>query len=105
MTNTSRFISIIFLLLSPAAHAGFVIEGSGTGTAGETLDVQAEFDFVTHNFGLGGEDSIQITLTNLSEITSYRGNLLTSFFWSLGDNPDTGNPVGDLSTTDRKSVV
>lgn len=99
MTLPRQVLWSLLLMLPAITHAGFVIEGSGTGTSGESIDARAEFDFVSHDFGAGSVDAIQITLTNLSEVTSFRGNLLTSFFWSLADDPVSGNPVGNLSTT------
>ena len=73
------------LTMAAPAHAGFVVDASGTGTAGEAISATAEFDFVAYDFdfGLGEQDALQITLTNTSDTTSFRGNLLTSFFFSL----------------------
>jgi hypothetical protein len=80
------------LFASESANAGIIFSGSGFGTAGHAISGTAEFDFVTHDFGSGSVNAIQITLTNTAASTTQRGNLITGLFWNIeGD-------AGALST-------
>lgn len=90
--NTSKkwgeviFIVVCLMFITGQAHSSLLITGSGTGTWGEDISSSALFeigDTITHDFGSGEVAAIRITLTNTSETTSYRGNLLTGFFWSM----------------------
>jgi len=64
-------------------HASVVVTGAGTGTGGDSISATALFELVSYDFGSGPVDAIQLTLTNTSSTTNYRGNLLTGFFWSM----------------------
>jgi hypothetical protein len=89
------FLLLSFLSISLPGHAAFTIYGTGiSDNNGDVISAQADLEFALHDFGfgLGPEDALQITLTNVSSETRVRGNLLTSFFFSL-------DGVGDLATT------
>ncbi len=86
-------VGLILLLSHVPAHAGLIFTASGTGTSGHAISGTAEFDFVTHNFGSGSVNAIQITLSNTAAATTQRGNLITGLFWNIDGN------AGSLSTT------
>lgn len=79
-------VSVVGALLAwgNAAQAATVtFQASGTGTDGDNISAKAVFeDGVFYDFGTGGMNAIKITLTNLSDPLNFRGNLLTSVFWS-----------------------
>lgn len=85
------FFMVLLLGLIPLSAHALTYTASGTGTEGEEISASAAFEFVVHDFGLGDRNALQITLTNTSPTTSYQGNLLTGFFFSLDD-------VGNLPT-------
>lgn len=63
--------------------------GSGTGTNGDSIAATVAFEMVSHNFGQGVVEAVQITVKNTAATTQYRGNLITGLFFSL--NVATGN--------------
>lgn len=67
----------------PSTSWAAIFTGTGTGTGGQPISAEAVFDFVSHDFGAGEVDAVQITLTNTASTTSYRGNLLTGIFFSV----------------------
>jgi len=77
------------ILSASVCHAGQIFTVSGTGTGGTSISYQAEFDFIDRDSslatGVGGDglETIQLTLTNLSDNTDVRGNLITGFWFSL----------------------
>ena len=89
-------LAIILGVVPIAAQAvPLTLSASGTGTGGQTISATAVFDIVTHDFGSGAVDAIQITLTNTSATTSYRGNLITGIFVDFAGTYDPTLPTNN----------
>lgn len=100
--NFRNIIALVIALNSAlagvAAHASYVVEANGFGVTGSAIANGADFDFVTHDFGIEAKDAIQIALTNLRNIPNLRGNLL---LWS----PASGVDLSTASTATARIVT
>ena len=90
-------IFLPFLLLAAAATipvlaTPLTFVGSGIGTGGNAISSTVTFDFVTHDFGSGAVNAVQVTVTNTAASTLARGNLITGVFFNLSGG------VGNLPT-------
>jgi hypothetical protein len=80
----AMFAAAAMTAMSPGtAAAALIFSGSGTGTGGSSISAKVTFDFVTHNFGGGLVDAVQVTVENTAATTTVRGNLITGVFFSL----------------------
>lgn len=84
---------IATVIPSDALATPVVFSGSGTGTGGNAISAAVSFEFVSHDFGSGAMNAVEINLRNTAGPTTVRGNLITGLFFSLP------TVVGNLPTT------
>ena len=97
IAKLSSLTVLALIICTSTANASITFSASGTGTDGNNISSSVTFSPDTHDFGGGGVSAIKITLTNTSDPindpTLFRGNLLTSVFWSFTTD------LGNLTTT------
>lgn len=95
LTTVLPAAALFFLAAQPRVlHASTIVyTASGTGTSGQAISGSATFTFVTHDFGSGAVNAVELTLRNTAAQTLVRGNLITGVFFSVS------GPVGNLPTS------